>query len=508
MHSSLVTALALALALPAPSADTAAEARAGAIAPFLDEQTVAVARLDLARVDGDALATALADLGAVDADEGKDIRAGAGRWLGALTKAGARDLYFVFSLADYPNIPFVIVPLREGADAGAVAALLDFPGVPSGPREKVGGAVFAGTAAARDRLRTLKPAARPDVARAFAAAGDGAAQMALVPPTDLARIVEETLPVLPKELGGGPGTTLTHGVRWAALGLDAPPKTALRLTIQSADARAAAALKEAFDRGLEELAREKGLLAVLPDVDKMTGLVRFQVEGDRVVLSLQGREAGAVLAPLVRLGTRWGARARSTANLQRLAFAVHSFVDANRRAMPAVANFTRDGKPLLSWRVHVLPFLGEEKLYKEFHLDEPWDSEHNKKLLDRMPEVYRGPSRRLTEQGKTVYLAPVGKDLAFSGGPAGRTFPQDFPDGTSNTILLVEADDAHAVEWTKPADLEVDRRRPDAGLARVLGDFLVALADGSARRVKTTVSKETLWAAFTRDGGEVLGPDW
>jgi hypothetical protein len=503
-----MTALALALTVPAAAADSAAETHAAAIAPFLDEQTVAVARLDLAKVDSDSLATALADLGAVDADELKDLRAGAGRWLGALRKAGARDLYFVLSLADFPNVPFVIVPLGEGADAGAVAGLLGFPGIPPGPREKVGGAVFAGSAATRERLRALKPAARPDVAKAFAAAGDGAAQVALVPPTDLGRVIEEMVPVLPKELGGGSSMTLTRGVRWAALGLDAPPKMTLRLTIQSADAASAEALKDALDKGLKELARQKEVLAVVPDLKKVIALVGLRVEGDRVLLSLEGQQVGAALGPLVRPAMQGEARARATANLLRLALAMHSSVDANRNTLPPVANFARAGKPLLSWRVHLLPFLGQEKLYKEFHLDEPWDSEHNRKLVARMPEVYQGPSRRLNEQGKTVYLAPVGKDLAFSGAPAGRTFPKDFPDGTSNTILLVEADDAHAVEWTRPEDLKVDRARPDAGLARVFGSFLVALADGSVRQVKATVSKETLWAAFTRNGGESLGPDW
>jgi hypothetical protein len=37
----------------------------------------------------------------------------------------------------------------------------------------------------------------------------------------------------------------------------------------------------------------------------------------------------------------------------------------------------KDGKPLLSWRVAILPLIDEDALYKRFHLDEPWDSPHN-----------------------------------------------------------------------------------------------------------------------------------
>jgi hypothetical protein len=201
------------------------------------------------------------------------------------------------------------------------------------------------------------------------------------------------------------------------------------------------------------------------------------------------------------------ARWRAADSLTKLALASHQYADGHGGAFPAAANFDKGGKPLLSWRVHLLPLLGEEKLYKEFHLDEPWDSDHNKKLVARMPGVYQGASRRMNAAGKTLFLAPVGKDVAFSGGAKGRTFAE-FQDGTSNTILFVLADDAHAVEWTRPEDLKIDLDKPDAGLARTPGGLLVALADGSVRFLKPTTSKETLRAAFTIAGGEKMGKDW
>jgi hypothetical protein len=266
-------------------------------------------------------------------------------------------------------------------------------------------------------------------------------------------------------------------------------------------------LADAFGRAMKALAARKEVRELLPGFDTAAVRLAPKVEGDRVVLSLDDTEVRAVLGPLARRAVLAAGRAESMNNLKQLALAMHLYADANR-TMPPVASLGKDGKPLLSWRVHLLPYLGQEKLYKEFHLDEPWDSEHNKALIARMPEVFRGPSRRLNEQGKTVYLAPVGQDLAFTGGPAGRRLPQEFTDGTSNTILLVEGDDAHAVEWTRPGDLKIDRAKPDAGLARQAGTFLVGLADGSVRAVRPTVSKETLWAAFTVNGGEVLGKDW
>jgi hypothetical protein len=491
MHRPLAIALALTLALPAAGADTEADARARVVAPFLDEQTLAVARLDLTKVDAVTLATALTDLGVIDADETQDVKTKAGRWLGDFTKAGGKDLYVVVSLADFPSFPFVVVPLGEGADARAIAGLLDLPDLPPGLREKVGDVVFAGSAAARERLRSLKPQARPDLAKALAAAGDGPAQVALIPPAHLARVIEEMMPALPKEVGGGPSKVLTRAVTWAALGLDARPRTALRLTIQSQDAASAKALQEA-----------------LPGFAKVIALPPATVAEDRVTLSLDGREVRSKLGPLLRRAVKAAGRRESADRLARLVVALHTYADVHKGQFPPVANFDKDGKALLSWRVHLLPELGEAKLYEEFHLNEPWDSEHNKKLIARMPAVFGGPSRRLNEQGKTVYLAPVGKDMAFTGSAAGRRLPQDFPDGTSNTILLVEADADHAVEWTKPEDLTIDPTKPDAGLARHLGQFLVAMADGTPHSVKETVSKKTLWAAFTPNGGDAPGDDW
>jgi hypothetical protein len=500
MHKPLALALALALALPAAGADT--------VAPFLDEQTFAVARLDLAKLDADALTQALVDLGGLPAEEAADAREGADHWLAAFRKAGGKELFAVFSLADFPDTPFLLVPLGEGADVKALAGLLDLPGVPAGPREKVGDNVlFAGSAAAHQRLRSLKPAERPELTQALAAAGDGALQVAIIPPPHLARVFDEMMPVLPKEAGGGSSRWLTRGVRWAALGIDAPPKMALRLTVQSPDAASAKALAEGVGRVLKSLGEQKEVVAALPDFGKTAALLVPKVEQDRLLLTLDDKETRTAVAPLVRRALIVGARTPTAERMKQLAIGLHRYVEAHGR-LPAVANFDKAGKPLLSWRVHVLPYVGEEKLYKEFHLDEPWDSDHNKKLVARMPDVFRGPSRRLSGQGKTTILAPVGQDTAFTGKTEGRRFPTEFTDGTSNTILLVLADDAHAVEWTRPDDLKIDLAKPDAGLGRQLEQFLVVLADGTVRLVKPTISKQTLRNAFTANDGQVLGADW
>jgi hypothetical protein len=238
MHRITVVALALALALPATAAEKfSPDAHARAVAPFVDGQTVGVARVDLTRIDPDALTATVAEAGKLEPEEVEALRRGLRDRLGGLTRAGGKEVYAVFSMADRPtDPPFVVVPLGPGADDRALRRALGRTGPFEHLRfETLGGAVVGASENTLKRLRGLKPAPRPELAAAFAAAGDTAVQVLLLPTADTRRVIEELLPTLPPEVGGGPSRTLTRGLRWAALGADLPPKLTLRLVIQSAD---------------------------------------------------------------------------------------------------------------------------------------------------------------------------------------------------------------------------------------------------------------------------------
>ncbi len=194
------------------------------------------------------------------------------------------------------------------------------------------------------------------------------------------------------------------------------------------------------------------------------------------------------------------AQEKTQKNLKRLIMAVHNN-HGNWNSLPAHAIYDTDGKPLLSWRVHLLPFLAEEKLYREFHLDEPWDSEHNRKLIARMPDVFRNP--KVAKPGMTNYLAVVGKECVFNGTPAGLTF-SDITDGTSKTIAIVEADADSAVVWTKPQDWKFNRHDPTAGLGSLWRDhWYGAWVDGSVRSVDNREPADKVGIYFTRAGREL-----
>jgi beta-lactamase regulating signal transducer with metallopeptidase domain len=198
-------------------------------------------------------------------------------------------------------------------------------------------------------------------------------------------------------------------------------------------------------------------------------------------------------------------RQESMNNLKRIMLGMHNYASENSKGKEAAfppAFTAKDGKPLLSWRVAILPYVDQKALYERFKLDEPWDSEHNKKLIAYMPEVYLSRASKLHD-GRTVYLTPRGAGTAFPG-EQGIQFKQ-MTDGTSNTIAAVEVDDEHAVVWTKPDDWKFDPDHPKTGLNdKYDGGFLAAVCDGSVRRVPNDVEAALLKAMFTAAGGEVI----
>jgi hypothetical protein len=212
----------------------------------------------------------------------------------------------------------------------------------------------------------------------------------------------------------------------------------------------------------------------------------------------------ALLLPAVQSAREAARRNSSINNLKQIMLAMLNFHDAKKK-FPTAAITDKDGKPLLSWRVQILPYIEEGELYKEFHLDEPWDSEHNKKLIPRMPRVYLNPSRNYLGDGTTTYLLPTGEGTLFKDVTKGIVM-REITDGTSNTIAVLEVAERAAVPWTKPDDLKIDANDPLAGLrgARVPNTFLAAFADGHVQTFSGDVDATLLKALLTPNGGEIV----
>jgi prepilin-type processing-associated H-X9-DG protein len=210
-----------------------------------------------------------------------------------------------------------------------------------------------------------------------------------------------------------------------------------------------------------------------------------------------------IIAPAVRESRR----KQCVENFKRIGLALHEYHEAQGH-FPAPAIADRDGKPLLSWRVAILPQLGYRSLYEQFHRDEPWDSPHNLALLPQMPDLFAcpgGPSRRA---GRTGYLVVVGPKTEVGSintpfEPTRGAEISEIFDGTSNTILVIETD--ARVPWTKPADLAWNPDGPLPPLASPHhGGAHVLFADGSVRFLKVTIEPRILLALLTKNGNEVI----
>lgn len=193
-------------------------------------------------------------------------------------------------------------------------------------------------------------------------------------------------------------------------------------------------------------------------------------------------------------------RTRSANNLKQIGLALHNYHDVNG-GFPAAAICDRDGKPLLSWRVAILPYLEHEPLYKAFKLDEPWNSEHNQKLLERMPKQYAAVRGNNDNKYDTFYRVFQGGGALFEANKL--VGLAKILDGSSNTIMAVEA--GEAVPWTKPDVLSFDKSKPLPKLGGLFdGNFHVLMADGSVRMMSKTVDLGLLRKLITKAGLETI----
>ena len=232
----------------------------------------------------------------------------------------------------------------------------------------------------------------------------------------------------------------------------------------------------------------------------------WSIQEDRVVMQFESSMLvnyqiigvlSGLLLPAVQAARESARQMQSSNNLRQIMLAMHNFHDANGR-VPAQAIAQGDGNPLLSWRVAILPYLGEQALYDQFHLDEPWDSAHNIELLEQMPEFFRNPSNPPTA-GMTTYLVPMGKGVGLS---SEGLKMQQITDGTSNTLAVLDVDPQFGVPWTKPDDLDI-RQNEVLDWLRAEGSN-AGFFDGSVRLIDLEIDTEVLEALMTRAGGEVI----
>ena len=192
----------------------------------------------------------------------------------------------------------------------------------------------------------------------------------------------------------------------------------------------------------------------------------------------------------------YAARRQSIKNLKQLLVAWHNASDTYSRMPGNVVG--KDGKPLLSWRVQLLPYLEQEELYKQFKLDEPWHSPNNKPLLAKMPDMYR-TAFQAKDATYTYYQGFAGPDTVFE--PGRPLSIVAIRDGTSNTLAIAEV--GTPVPWTQPVDVPYDPAAKFPAVAWPFANVLnLGLADGSCHHVSPLIGEQHLRRLIETDDGQ------
>lgn len=276
-------------------------------------------------------------------------------------------------------------------------------------------------------------------------------------------------------------------------------------------------LREVLPRWwLQEVGLKKeNAVEVVRALDKVVEAIRkveVRVAGRTVEATATLPTDAATVGVLLREMEFTGFTTERANNLKQVGLALHNYHDA-MGALPGSAIYSAQGKPLLSWRVAILPYIEQENLYRQFKLDEPWDGPNNVKLLDKMPKIYAPPASVKAEAGHTFLQGFSGPGTIFDptqdrkqgpGSMGVRLFA--ITDGTSNTAMVGES--GKAVPWTKPEDIPCDFKTvPPLGCVPGSDRCLVLMGDGSVATITTRPPRQSFFNMVGRQDGMIFSID-
>lgn len=463
--------------------------------------------------------------------------------LEAFRKNKVRDVYFLTYTTLLPQFPVVFAfPLEDGADPKAIEQLVrSLPGnkepslfavkvvrrfllvIPDPGRREVGPFAW--------QQIELKATPRPELLNVLKKVEGSALQWVLIPPNYMRRVLKERTETFPVPFENLSIPFLAEHLRWAVFAFDAD-RMSCELTLQMRHAQAATDLRTDLEKTVDSwmnYAREqvemKLLLTLLesdgkdaptilknmlPQAEKNTLVWKV----DRAFFESRLDLLGNIPETIRIMVIASVAKEQCDAHLKEIVLAMHNHYDTYFK-LPSLYTTDRDGKPLHSWRVALLPFLGEIKIFKKIRHDEPWDSEYNRQFHNQCPAVYQCPAAtardpKIKEQGLTTYSVITGKQ-AWPEGNKKYEFGM-ITDGTSNTWAVVER--KRPVCWMDPT-VELTQEEAMKGINRAENGIAtphpsgryygtnVGFFDGSVRFFTENLSLDSARRHITRNGGEI-----
>lgn len=199
----------------------------------------------------------------------------------------------------------------------------------------------------------------------------------------------------------------------------------------------------------------------------------------------------------------------SASNMRQLMIAMHNYHNDFTKLPEAMT--MKNGKPMHSWRVMMLPYIEQDNLFKQIKIDEPWDSEHNKKIFEStpMPKTFEHPGKKDGDKKMTYYKVFYSKPgvtprAGFLLGKPTTLGQITVMDGTSNTAAMIEA--GPPVLWYRPDDIEFDSKAQLPNMVSPWKDKKVSVAffDASIRSFWLGTDEATWKGCITLNGEEVL----
>ena len=470
----------------------------------IDDDTIAIARIDLSHpqtLEASKLISNSVDPIAQIGTQYSNFH----RAIETLVANDVKDLYVIVSTNDLLRLGATLVIPLGGAQEKKKKIATDLQTIwLDQVQEAPNGLIVS------NKKALFSKETRPEFSAAFSTVKDDPVQIVMCFGHSARRVLRDSLPSLLKDLDSASTTALADGWEWTAIGVQFGPKRHLKTIIQAKDEVAASNLKQTIDRSIKSLSGLAEQQFGSRRINELLAAAKLNKESARLSLVLSNDDGSVkafldeIAVPIAAANVKGALQKRTVQNLKSLVLALHQYHDQHTTFPPA-AILSKDGNKLLSWRVAILPWVGEEALYKQFRLDEPWDSPHNKSLIAQMPQVFASPnvSPEQRTEGQTTYLGLIAKKSLFG---SNEGIPiRLIRDGTSNTIAIVDANGDRAVLWTKPEDLIVDLDHPHEGLVgQNGGGFWAGFCDGSARRIPDTIKVSTLRNLIQIDDGQSI----
>jgi prepilin-type processing-associated H-X9-DG protein len=396
----------------------------------------------------------------------------------------------------------------------------------------------------------IQPAERPDITAAFNAVKNEPVKIIFAIPEYTKKILAELQPQpirlpFPSPENIDPAKFL-NGIKFMVIGLN--PEQGKMLTVVKTESENDAkyiakqtdalltTMLDGFLSDLEFMAEKNKsgngflydheiiLLKLYPEVlnKKSIASLKLQLvpkpDGDTFTITLDAAKTGTLLIGSEIMLTKLvnanlvmdsviQSRKQCANKMRQMVITILNYLDVYEKFPPAFS-VDDNGKPLHSWRVMLLPFLGEVKLYESIRLNEPWDSEHNKQFHNKMPNAFKCPTCKIgNTQSDTVFCMVTGKEAFGKTDGKGITF-RNIKDGASNTVCIVER--KTPVCWMSPEDVTfenaikgVNKSPEGIGSDHDRGTN-VAFIDGSIQFLPQDTKPEIIKALLTTEGGEVI----